>query len=333
MEKLKRIQELYENGGRKEVSRGIKDYVWRHYIQQPTKKIARAIYQPPSIYFHSRMNYKFNIFNEEWDLLVVLDTCRPDALKNVSEDYDFLSEIDTKWSVGAQSAEWIMNTFDESYISEIEETAYITSNPHAYTVFDERLLRNHEKEARKRIRRLRRYSVSKPVTSNSLHTYIPLYDISTDYGDLKYPSPRIVTDHAIDFARRNDPERIIVHYMPPHTPYIANYDSGEINITNEPRPTTYSSYLDNLRWGLEEVQLLLNNIDCDRAVITSDHGENFCLRSIRSDHEPGMISPNVRRVPWAITTGNDKNTYKPNINKDRVETDLNEMLKSLGYLN
>lgn len=172
-----------------------------------------------------------------------------------------------------------------------------------------------------------------PVSSESFHTYIPLYQVSTDFGTMTYPSPRSVTDHVIQTDRSKNPARIIAHYMPPHVPYLAELKNGEINIRDEPRPSTdFDAYIDNLRWALDEVELLLENVDRDNVVISSDHGENFFLRSMRAAHTPGMVAPSVRQVPWAETEAIDEETYHPKINEDQELTDINEMLEALGYV-
>ena len=72
-----------------------------------------------------------------------------------------------------------------------------------------------------------------------------------------YSSPRKVTDEGIITGREEDFERIILHYMPPHHPYIAdvtpqeNGEGNEIEFLSEPRDDySFNGYLDNLRWGI-----------------------------------------------------------------------------------
>ena len=94
---------------------------------------------------------------------------------------------------------------------------------------------------------------------------------------------------------------------------------------------SFDAYLDNLRWGLNEIELLLKNIDQEKVIITADHGENFRLRSIRAEHKPGMITPTVRRVPWVTTTAKDTGEREPDTSQSE-RSELESTLEALGYL-
>src|SRR6056297_3870531 len=76
----------------------------------------------------SRIRFGTAPFEREWDLLVVLDTCRTDALAAVADEYDFLEDRDSVWSPGSTSGEWVSHTFDRSFADTIARTAYVTAN-------------------------------------------------------------------------------------------------------------------------------------------------------------------------------------------------------------
>jgi hypothetical protein len=83
------------------------------------------------------------------------------------------------------------------------------------------------------------------------------------------------------------------------------------------------------------VELLLDNVDADRVVISSDHSEAFGEYGVYG-HPIGALHPHVRNVPWAITTANDSGTYTPEIPcpsaSDEVSRrDVDETLEALGY--
>jgi len=326
------LLEHYQKRGLSQAVRAATGYI----ICSPIREIIRKIAQSPIIYVHSRLAPRLNVFNEDWDLLIILDTCRVDAIERVAPEYDFINEVETRWSVGSQSAEWIANTFDCRFRDEIAETAYITSNPHAYTVLESRFEEFQGKKPLEKshyLRRIPRYSVSEPVEVDDFHSYIRLYDASIDFDERAFPDPREVTNHVIKTDREDDPNRIIAHYMPPHTPYLAQVVDGEIEITDKPRSRRdFNAYLDNLRWGLKEVEILLENVDRDRVVISADHGENFFMRSVKITHGAGAIDPTLRRVPWVNTEAVDRRTYEPDINPERDTADREEMLEALGYL-
>jgi len=156
--------------------------------------------------------------------------------------------------------------------------------------------------------------------------------------------PEFVTDRAISVGRSHDYDRLIVHYLPPHNPYRARaITTGRDLESYEHRPfdhlrdggdrsVVWSSYLDELRWGLSDVGVLLENVDAEKAVVTADHGELFGSVGLYS-HPTGVPHPNLRRVPWAETTAVDTHTYEPHYDAPTdsgAEPNL-EQLEHLGY--
>lgn len=340
---IKKIRDLYrrfmstaEEECYSEALRKVSGFVISKTLRYPVRYLTRRIITPLSIYLHSRFSNNLDVFNEEWDLLIILDTCRVDAIQQVGGEYPFIEEVESRWSVGAQSAEWLMNTFTTSRRNVISRTAYVTSNPHAVTVIKNSLKKNYDGGPAMRINRLRTYGVTSPVTPEAFYDFCLLYNNSTDYGSIKYPSPRSVTDHVINLDRSGEsPPKIIAHFMPPHSPYLARCIEGEIEILDESRPSTsFEAYLDNLRWALEEVSVLIENVNREKVVITADHGENFHLRSIRKPHYPGMITPTVRQVPWVVTSATDDRTYEPDLPEEDEQKSMSpeETLDALGYL-
>ena len=118
-----------------------KKYVWSKGLA----KLFRSYYLP-SIFFASKFNCGENIFESECDLLIILDTCRPDALERVSTEYSFIDDISTRWSVGGDSLEWMANTFSHDYVEHIRDTAYYTSNPNAITVLENHFESIHDQK-------------------------------------------------------------------------------------------------------------------------------------------------------------------------------------------
>lgn len=52
-----------------------------------------------------RLRYGKNVYDREWDMLVVLDACRADLLRAVVSDVEFLDRVETMRSVGSSSSE------------------------------------------------------------------------------------------------------------------------------------------------------------------------------------------------------------------------------------
>lgn len=177
---------------------------------------------------------------------------------------------------------------------------------------------------------------------------------NTEYGTVL---PKEVTDHAIIESREHDPERLIVHYMQPHWPFVPAMDVSEgrgMSLPTEGNPVergdgkdvwgmlrdgevnvedVWEGYEDNLRYVLEEVAVLLDNIDAQRAVVTSDHGNAKGEWGIYG-HPIHMPLKCLRKVPWVETQASDKGTRKPTEKSGSVETtqEVEDRLQSLGYV-
>lgn len=302
-----------------------------------------------------------HVLTKDWDLLIVLDTCRVDALNAVADEYDFITSVDSVWSVGSRSDEWLSQTFDREFSETIAETAYVSANPYTHAVF-------HEGD----------YAPSgfhPPVTwpawdvadIDDFAVFDEVWRDGTD-DELGVCPPSTVTDRAIRAGREHDLDRLIVHYMQPHRPYIGDRieasgtasqgtggldsDTNSETATGElPDPDTkpfaalkagtvdreeiWERYLDNLRCALDSVERLLENVDADRAVITADHGEAFGEYGVY-EHPPGCPAPWVKQVPWVETTATDMRTSEPETvtESETATTDdeVTERLADLGYL-
>lgn len=285
----------------------------------------------------SRFPIGLNVYEKEWDILIVLDACRVDTLRNVAHDYDFVKNVDSRWSVGSQSAEWLANTFTSQYLEEIRGTSYLSSNGYSEAVIEKG---------------------SRPPANNTTPIDFSSWSVVDD-GDLKSHEklwhrhhdetygvvlPETMTNYAIETSREDEAERVIVHYTQPHLPYAgrAFSEGREPNQTEKhgyellengsiSHDEVYEVYKETLRWVLDDVEVLLENVDAEKVVITSDHGEAFGEWKAYG-HPEGFPHPAVRKVPWVETTARDEHTREPNIDVDSsVQTDIEEHLQDLGY--
>jgi hypothetical protein len=294
----------------------------------------------------SRWSPGTNIFEKEWDLLIILDACRVDMLNNMSEKYGFLSDGGTIWSVGSSTGEWLPKTFIEEYVDQIRETAYVTANPYTQAVFGSDSVEE--------------LPIGVPLTM-TVYPEIAKKTVSAgDFGlldevwkdewneELGTVPPRAVTKRAIAAHRRSASERMIVHYMQPHQPFIGGdapfgaksiddeqesiWQSLRAGTTSEARVLT--AYEQNLGHVLDDVAILLQNVDAGIAVISSDHGNALGEQGLY-DHPAGVPHPVLKRVPWVETSAEDTGEFEiKNECVDRTDDiaeDVDVRLKRLGY--
>lgn len=285
----------------------------------------------------SRTSMGTNVFDEEWDLLVVLDTCRYDALAELESEFDFLDDIGSIWSVGSSTREWTANTLTNANHEEIARTAYVCGNGRVkQTLVGVDVMQT---DLANRVTDWDMVSPRDFAVFDTVAGYAP----QDPFGGLVIPDA--VTDRAISLARSRSPDRMVVHHIAPHNPYRVNAIRENRDIfPREHRPfkylkeggdreTVWESYLDDLRWVLGHVEVLLDNVDAERVVITADHGDLFGHMGLYS-HPTGVPHPHLRRVPWAETTASDSGTYEPHFDPPDdlgIDDDLQAQLKQLGY--
>jgi hypothetical protein len=261
-----------------------------------------------------------SIWNREWDLLVVLDACRAGWLSAVSAEYQILSEVGSIYSVGSHSAEWINNTFSERYEEQIQNCTYVTANHHSKWMNPDRFARFED------------------VTN-----------YEADGKPLPAPPAHVVSDQAIRVGRNTNWNKMIVHYMQPHKPFLTRGgERRDVSIAAEwstgykmyrkvingdlTRNELERAFINNLRYVLYEVELLMENINAPTVAITSDHGNALGERFLW-DHSRGINHPSVRRVPWAECSAEDRESIEPaqyhTIDKNNKQVE--ERLRQLGY--
>ena len=265
-----------------------------------------------------RLNKGRNIYDHEWDILVVLDGCRFDMYDRI------VGEGDSVLSVASTSGEWMEETFEKCDTNKVKNTAYISANPNSQWLENSR--------------------------------FGLLYDVWENSWDdeLGTIPPKPVTDHTIKAARSEDFDRIIAHYMQPHFPFIgkkkigklgkSSFNLGDSEVRNvwhmvdrgdlDPE-VAIEAYYDNLRFVYDEVKKLLQNVD-GKVVITADHGNALGEWNLWG-HRAYVPFKAVREVPWDERICEDQHTYEPDVNLDFENTDsdekrVQEHLEALGYV-
>lgn len=286
----------------------------------------------------SRLPIGTHIYEEEWDLLIILDACRVDVLESVASEYEFLERIESRWSVGSHSHEWLAQTFSKDYADEVANTTYVTGNGHTQETFVEDDYPPDE---------------TVPFCWPNWRTvdiddfgHLDMLWETAHQDELGVP-PRAITDRTVEVARESDPDRLIAHYMQPHIPYIAHALEEDRSPTNVEakgwklqesgeagRDEVWQLYEENLRLVLDEVELLLENVDGETVVVTADHGNAFGEYTVYG-HPEGMLLPCVKQVPWVLTSATDEKTFEPTGEYVMVpsdKTDIEDHLADLGYM-
>jgi hypothetical protein len=301
----------------------------------------------------SRFPIGDNVLDEDWDVLVVLDTCRKDALETIkrSNDYQWLSDcdIESRFSVGGSTLEWTAQTFRESHREKAAKIDYVAGN-----ILVEEVLAGRESPE----------SIDNAGWSPTRWSTLSLSDLNDfvsvaglrnvresgpGHRDRPHPAAQLVTDLAIQHGREVEPDRMLVHYIQPHYPYYSVVEEGEREELRDweqfPFPhlkrdevdqtTVWNRYLKELKSGLDAVSTLLKNYDAEKVAITADHGEAFGERFALKrgyKHRVGMLHPKVRKVPWTVTSATDRGSRRPDIELKEDDTSRREKLEALGYL-
>lgn len=281
------------------------------------------------------------VMDKDWDVLLILDACRVDALEEVADEYDFLPDppFDTIWSAGSYSEGWLRENFtgkqSVKHRTRMQNLVHISGNPFTRAVFDTDAEVNTGEDSEK----------------------FQVLDEAWKYGwdaDNGYMPPDVLTDRAISQYREQNPDQMLVHYMQPHAPFLSDDDTGyHIDIDNfaNPKGTVqqqtpwelardgvisddelWDAYIDTLRVGLDSVATLLESIDAEKVVISADHGNSTGEMGIYG-HPRGLPLKSLRRVPWVETTAKDTGEYNPSeqVLSDETDDDVNDRLKALGY--
>ena len=295
----------------------------RNRIKQDRTKGVRKSARPVKHKLMSLGNTFFSsgksIYELDWDLLIILDACRLDLMQEASDEYNWIKQIKSIRSVNSTTAAWMRDTFTEARQDQMGETAYICGNP-----FSEIELNLYDFSE---LIEVWRFAWESPGT-------VP---------------PEAITDETIRTMREDDYDRVIAHYMQPHCPFLSKpelshgkklnmfgnqdwrdvwekLEDGDID-----RDEVWEGYRDNLFYGLDEVDQLLHNVDADKVIVTSDHGNAIGEWTVYG-HPPELPFECLRSVPWIETSATDQDTRVPNNwQEESVDADRKEQLSALGY--
>jgi hypothetical protein len=268
-----------------------------------------------------------NIFDEDWDNIIILDACRSDLLMEYSDnlpDNDFA----TVWSGGSSSKEFLQyNIGDRS----LDDVVYVTANPFVLE-FDDNIYET--------------YHAWDTHWSDEQKTVLP--------GDLQ--------EVALEAAAEFPDKRIVIHFMQPHYPFIGDFGRSSIphhrsftgngirTESDEPdiwdllktnqvdESSVWKAYSENLELTLPFCEELVDRLE-GKTVLTADHGNAFGERSYPIPikvygHPYGLRLQSLIEVPWVefpFTTR--RHTKSSQITENRTNLDVpTSQLQDLGYM-
>lgn len=270
-----------------------------------------------------------DIFECDWDNLLVLDACRYDLLAGILDEQH--GPVDSVVSRGSSTFEFLQGNVAGR---DLHDTVYVTANPVLH--------RNR----------------SKLEGDTSFHDELNVWLREGWDDESGTVLPEAVSESAVEAAEQYPNKRLLIHYMQPHYPFISSDLSlGEDHLENESRDINFwkratigqldlnpdevwEAYAENLREVLPEALELGKRLD-GKSVITADHGNVFGERAtpipVRDwGHPPGIYTDELVTVPWVelpsasrkrVVEG-DQHTVDSNPDKDLVE----ERLHELGYV-
>lgn len=276
------------------------------------------------------------ILDKDWDNLIIIDACRHDIFKEVNELPGELRKVKSR---GSSTNEFLVENFNEkkSY-----DTIYLSAN--AMIGYLRELI-----------------DVFKIVGMWGENINVMPTEDNTDPSSLTDPEP--VVDRAIELHNNYPNKRLIIHFLPPHTPFLVK--DGEFLPKDSPYRTfsavrngevskkeMRSVYRENVDFILTHVNKLINALN-GKSVITSDHGEllgegvpslarllhnrwSFKNRHYYDwAHYPGIHIPELIEVPWLEINSEKRREIQSESNPECFEINesaIKSQLKALGYI-
>ena len=278
------------------------------------------------LYYRRFRQWSYNrdgidIFERDWDTLLLLDACRYDLFERVS---DLPGTLEPVTSRGSATREFIRGNF---HGREFHDTVYVTASP---------MLSRH-----------------RDTVHTQFHDGINVW--REEGWDDKYRAvlPQVVTQATLQAREQYPNKRLLVHYLQPHYPFIGptgeeHFDLQRLDFQWEDflqndmsDEVIWDAYEENLERVLPDVETLLHELQ-GKTVVTSDHGNMVGGRSFpvpikEYGHPSGMYTDELVTVPWLTYQNGARLTIESersaDSERDESAGDLaKERLQELGYV-
>lgn len=266
-----------------------------------------------------------NVFEQDWDNLLLLDACRYELLDGEAFD----AEVEAKTSRGSDTGEFLYGNCTDTDLS---DTVYVSANP---------MLTWREQ-----------------VIEQNFHDIVHVWEESGWDQRYKTVMPEDVVECALDVADTYPNKRLFVHFLQPHYPFIGSgtdidkqqmhdpddhhlsfwraVEAGKVDLTEE---EIWELYRANLEYTLPHVKELRDELE-GKTVITSDHGNMVGERASpvpisEWGHPPGIYTDELVRVPWIETTNGTRREItadSPTSVGKADQTVAEDRLEDLGYI-
>lgn len=288
--------------------------------------LSLAGFYGPSLLYHRRLGtwpYNrrgFDVFEADWDTLVLLDACRYDAFAAHADGFDGRTEART--SRAASTSEFVGANFSGRALHDV---VYVSANPWYMKLRDD--------------------------IGASVHAY---YDVHNEPEERPHVDQMyLTTEAALEAAEAHPNKRLLVHYAPPHHPlfgptaeahlpsieaqlemgFYERIRRGDIQVD---RDVLRRAYDETLAAVCEEARTVVEAVD-GKTVISADHGEMLGERAwpvpVRYyGHVPGLYTDELVTVPWHVCPFDERRAVEAEPPASRTPTaDVDEQLRNLGY--
>lgn len=258
-----------------------------------------------------------DIFEEDWDNLIILDACRADSLERL---INIDGTFESRSARGTSTPHFLRSNFAGR---SLHDTVYVTANGWIVKLLDELDVELHKLEF--------------------------LEDGEYQDNATGATRPEAVTHEAKQYAEQYPNKRLIAHYVQPHKPYLGEFgretfESAQRNLQQIMTSGSISedelqqAYNENLELVLDHVEELVDSLR-GKTVITADHGELLGERispiPIQGYGHPDHIYHQaLTEIPWftcEYETRREIAAERPERMDDVDEEQLTEQLKDLGY--
>lgn len=278
--------------------------------------------------YHTRGGRRYypdgiDVFEADWDNLVILDACRYDLFEARS---DLPGTLTRQYSRGSATVEFLKANVDGR---DLTDTVYVTGNPMLYRFSD--------------------------AIDAKFHDVVNVWQEDGWADEYHTVLPDTMGEYARRAAERYPNKRLVVHYVQPHYPFIGPFGQSQFDFTGMdlwpeilagdrsiPDETIWKAYAENFDIVTESVRGLQRDLR-GKTVVTADHGQMIGERAFpipmrEYGHPLGVYTEELLAVPWLeYTNGERKEVFAEPPDTAAATTDrpsdevVAERLRALGY--